>query len=247
MSSDGLGAIRALICEDEPLGVRALREYLRETEWIEIVGEARDGREAMRLIHKLEPDLVFMDIQMPGLSGVEVMEAVTHRPAVVFTTAFDEYAIAAFEIGAVDYLVKPFGKDRLHETLERVRVRLVGEGRGRGSAVDPDAPLTRIFARRGTSLVPVRIEDVLEIRADAGSSDVVTASGTFRLSETLAELESRLDPNHFVRVHRSHLVHLDAVRTISRYDDRRLLLVLTDGTEIVTSRRGAGALRERMG
>ncbi len=126
--ADSLGTVRALICEDEPIAVRARREYLSDVEWVEVVGDAREGGEAMRLIHKLEPDLVFMDVQMPGLTGVEVLEAVTHRSAVVFTTAYDEYAVKAFELGAVDYLVKPFGRERLLECLGRVRVRLVGEG-----------------------------------------------------------------------------------------------------------------------
>jgi len=120
--------VRAVICEDEPLAVRALRLYLKDVDWVEVVGEARNGRDALRLIHKLEPELVFLDVRMPGLTGLEVLEALTHHPAVVFTTAYDEYAVSAFDFGAVDYLVKPFGRDRLVETLDRVRVRLVGEG-----------------------------------------------------------------------------------------------------------------------
>jgi DNA-binding LytR/AlgR family response regulator len=130
--------VRAVICEDEPLAVRALRQYLKDVDWVEVVGEARNGRDALRLIHKEEPELVFLDVRMPGLTGLEVLEALTHHPAVAFTTAFDEYAVQAFEFGAVDYLVKPFGRDRLVETLDRVRVRLVGEGVvGRGRTGRP--------------------------------------------------------------------------------------------------------------
>ena len=135
-NSDPLRAVRTLICEDEPLARRAIREYLRGVEWVEIVGEAANGNDAMRLLHKLEPDLVFMDVRMPGLSGIEVLDAATHRAAVVFTTAYDDYAVTAFELGAVDYLVKPFGKERLLETLSRVRVRLVGERGGRAPEED---------------------------------------------------------------------------------------------------------------
>lgn len=249
MIPDGVGVIRALICEDEPLGVRAIREYLRGVDWVEIVGEARDGREALRLIHKLEPDLVFMDVRMPGMSGVEVLRAVESRPAVVFTTAFDEYAIPAFELGAVDYLVKPFGRERLLETLDRVRVRLVGEGRSAATPEGAPAPprairyASRLFARHRGNTVPVSVAEIKRIDAVAGGVALVTPAGTLELDATLGELEKRLDPSDFVRVHRAHLVNLAHVTSIRRYDDRRLTLRLDDGSTLVTSRSGSQALR----
>jgi len=243
---EGLGTIRALVCEDEPLAVRAIREYLRDVAWIDVVGEARDGPEALRLIHKLEPDLVFMDVRMPGMSGVDVLEAVEHRPAVVFTTAFDEYAIPAFDLGAVDYLVKPFGKDRLLETLDRVRVRLIGEGRSGPGAEAPGARrfARRLFARHKGATVPVAVADIVHVDAVAGGVDLVTAAGTFALDGSLGELEARLDPADFVRVHRGHLVNLAHVVSIRRYDERRLSLRLDDGSTLVASRSGSQALRE---
>jgi len=247
---DQLGTIRAVVCEDEPLAVRAIREYLRDVEWIEVVGEARDGMEALRLIHKLEPDLVFMDVRMPGMSGVEVLEAVEHQPAVVFTTAFDEYAVPAFELGAVDYLVKPFGKERLLETLGRVRIRLVGEGRAaareaRGEETRPARRYAqRLFAHHRGATVPVAVADVVRVDAVAGGVDLVTAQGTFGLGGSLSELEVRLDPADFVRVHRGHLVNLAHVVSIRRYDERRLSLRLDDGSTVVASRRGSQTLRE---
>lgn len=247
-----LDSVRALICEDEPIAVRALREYLKDVEWVEVVGEAREGREAMRLIHKLEPDLVFMDVQMPRLTGVEVLEAVTHRPAVVFTTAYDEYAVSAFELGAVDYLVKPFGRERLLECLGRVRVRLLGEGRAGGAREGRAEPgggpfADRLFARKGEAIVPVLTSEIVRIDAEAGGAEIVTRDGTYQLSATLAEMEEKLDPGDFVRVHRSHLVNLRQVTEIKPYDQRRLRLELVDGSAVVASRRGSGELRERMG
>lgn len=249
MTPDAVGMVRALICEDEPLGVRAIREYLRGVDWVEIVGEARDGREALRLIHKLEPDLVFMDVRMPGMTGVEVLRAVESRPAVVFTTAFDEYAIPAFELGAVDYLVKPFGRERLLETLDRVRVRLVGEGRSASAAGAPALPpaskryAARLFARHKGSTVPVSVAEIRRIDAVAGGVALMTPAGTFEMDGTLSEMEQRLDPSDFVRVHRAHLVNLAHVAGIRRYDERRLTLRLDDGSTLVTSRSGAQALR----
>jgi len=155
-----------------------------------------------------------MDVRMPGMTGVEVLRAVESRPAVVFTTAFDEYAIPAFELGAVDYLVKPFGRERLVETLDRVRVRLVGEGRSAGAGSAPaQAPATRrcasrLFARHKGTTVPVSVAEIRRIDAVAGGVALVTAAGTFEMDGTLGELELRLDPSDFVRVHRAHLVNL---------------------------------------
>ena len=250
MTGADLGMVRALICEDEPLAMRAMREYLRGVAWIEVVGEARDGKEALRLIHKLEPDLVFLDVRMPGMTGVEVLQAVEHRPAVVFTTAFDEYAISAFDLGAVDHLVKPFGRDRLVQTLDRVRVRLLGEGR---TAPDPARPgLTpgsyaeRIFARHRGAMVPVTVADIRRIDAVDGGVAVVTSGGTLDLDVTLGEVAGRLDPEDFVRVHRGHVVNLAHVVSIRRYDERRLQLRMDDDATIVASRRGSQQLRSLM-
>ncbi|NNM32620.1 MAG: response regulator, partial [Gemmatimonadetes bacterium] len=149
--------VQALICEDEPLARRALRTYLQDVSWLEVVAEAATGPEAMRMIHKHEPELVFMDVRLPGVSGLEVLDAIHHQPAIVFTTAFDEYALPAFELGAVDYLLKPFGKARLLETLDRVRVRLLGEGllpAPTGGGSRPRRPASgRVFARARGALV----------------------------------------------------------------------------------------------
>ena len=251
--ADSGGTVRALICEDEPLARRALQEYLKDVAWVEVVGEAKNGREAMRLIHKLEPDLVFMDVRMPGLSGLEVLDAVTHHAAVVFTTAYDEYAIPAFELGAVDYLMKPFGRDRLLETLSRVRVRLVGEGALRDGAPEDKlgeararsgAPVTRLFARDRGSLVPVLVDDIIRVEATTVGVELVTASGTFELDTSLTSLTKRLDPEDFVRVHRAKMVNLAHVVSIVRYDERRLSVRMNDGATLVASRRGSQALKE---
>jgi two-component system LytT family response regulator len=240
--------VRCLIAEDEPLARRTLRELAGEVEWLDIVGEAEDGREALRMINKLEPDLVFLDVQMPELSGLEVLERVEHVPAVVFTTAFDKYAVAAFELEAVDYLVKPFGRKRFRETLERVHRRLHPPDR---PAVDagtyhPAAgadTLRRLFARRGNTIVPFAVDSV--IRFEAGQSYVAahTGTGKFLLGISLTDLEQRLDAERFRRVHRAHIVNLDFVAAIEPYDDRRVVVRMRDGSAVVASRSGSQALR----
>jgi two-component system LytT family response regulator len=246
------GRIQALICEDEPLARRALHEYLSDVEWIEIVADAENGRDALRLIHKLEPDLVFLDVRMPGMSGLEVLDSLTHEPAIVFTTAYDEYAVRAFDLGAVDYLVKPFGRERLLETLARVRVRLLGEGLvGGGRAAAPDDPegrasRRRLFARHKGGIVPVATDTIVRIDAAAGRVTVHCGPDRYEMDATLAELEARLDPADFVRIHRSHVVNLRHVASIRRYDDRRLEVRLSDGSSVVTSRHGSKALRDLM-
>ncbi len=183
-----------------------------------------------------------------------MLDAVTHHAAVVFTTAYDEYAIPRFELGAVDYLMKPFGRDRLIETLSRVRVRLVGEGALPGLSVDgnpaPDlarspgqAPLARLFARDRGSLVPLSVSDVVRVEATTLGVRLVTKSGTFELDTSLTALVGRLDPKDFVRIHRAHVVNLAHDISIHRYDERRM----NDGETLVASRRGSQALRKMVG
>jgi len=247
--SEGMGIVRVLICEDEPLAVRALREYLKDVEWVEVVGEARNGSEAVRLIQKLEPDLVFLDVRMPALSGLEVLETVTHKAAIIFTTAYDEFAIPAFEFGALDYLVKPFGRDRLLESLDRVRVRLVGEGltrEGRAGGRN-QAHASRLFARHRGGIVPLPVHLIVRIDATSGGTSLVTDGGAFSSDSSLAELQDRLNPDEFVRVHRGHIVNLAQVQKIEKYDERRLLIRLSDGSKLVASRRGSSLFRELMG
>lgn len=244
-----LGMVRAVICEDEPLAIRALRGHLREVDWIQIVGEARTGPDAVRLIQKEEPDLAFLDVRMPGLTGLQVLDALTHSPAIVFTTAFDEYAVPAFEAGAVDYLVKPFGRERLLRTIDRVRIKLLGEGLATGGrAPDGERPpyAQRLFPRHRGTIIPVPVADIVRVDAAPGGASVVTRRGTFTLEATIGELRNRLDPRDFVRVHRSHVIQLTHVTSIEPYDERRLLVRMADGSHLVASRQGSKLLRELM-
>jgi two-component system LytT family response regulator len=249
MSESELGTVRALICEDEPLAMRAMQEYLRDVDWVEVEATATDGKEALRLIHKLEPDLVFLDVRMPGLTGLEVLDALDHRPAIVFTTAFDEYAVSAFEHGAIDYLVKPFGRERLLRTLDRVRVRLVGEARGERAAEAASEKASypeRIFGRRRGATIPLLTRDVRHVEAVDGGVTIHAGDVAADVDSTLGEVEGRLDPRDFVRIHRAHVVNMAHVTSITRYDERRLLVRLDDGSSIVASRAGSQALRALM-
>lgn len=242
-------SVSCVICEDEPIAAKALQDYLRDVAWIDLVGLARNGSEAVRLINKLEPQLLFLDVQMPGLTGLEVLDRLTSQPAIIFTTAYSEYALPAFEYGAVDYLLKPFGAKRLLQALDRIRVKLVGEGLvGTSNPERSRANFsTRLFVRYRDSIVPIPANEIIRVDAAAGGASLHTSEGKFHLDRTLAEVESRLDPNEFVRVHRGHLVNLAQVKEIRRYDERRLLVELSDGSTLITSRPGAKTLRELMG
>jgi len=242
------GRVRALVVEDEPEARQMLRGFLEEAPWIELVGEAADGKEAVARIEDLKPALVFLDVRLPELSGLDVLEKIRHQPEIVFATAYDRYAVAAFELGALDYLVKPFGRERFRSMLQRVRRRL---------ALDPDAipsserargalgstPLRRLFARTGDRIVPIPVASIQRVQARGDYAEVHAPGGPFLLHVSLTELAGRLDPERFVQVHRSHIVNLDAVKVMRPYDDRRLLIVLASGEEIVASRAASEALR----
>ena len=241
--------IRALIVEDEPHPRRALRELVLDVDWLELVGEAADGRQAVERIDELQPDLLFLDVQMPELSGIEVLERVKHQPAVVFTTAFDRYAVAAFELEAIDYLIKPFGRKRFRATLDRIRRRLaqpdsLPSARERVRVALKEGPLQRIFARKGNRIVPLPIGQVTRIEACDDYTEVHCRGETFLLDLTLQDLERRLDPDRFVRVHRSHVVNLDHVKQMKPHGDRRLEIHLIDGSMVIASRSGSQKLRE---
>lgn len=243
--------VTALIVEDEPLARESLRDLIDEIDWIEAIGEVADGEAAVRAIDDEKPDVVFLDVELPEISGLQVLERIEHRPRVVFTTAYDRYAVTAFEFEAVDYLVKPFGRRRFRETLDRVRRRIEERGdpasgyRGERAALGEKFP-RRLFSRAGNRIVPVPVESVMRLEAADDYVEAVCADGTYLLDLTLAELESKLDPEHFCRVHRSHIVNLDHVVEMRRYDARRLTIRMSDGTEVLSSRAGAARLRERM-
>ncbi|HEX2094844.1 MAG TPA: response regulator transcription factor [Longimicrobiaceae bacterium] len=244
-------AIRALIVEDEPLARQTLREFSRELSWIEVIGEAEDGRSAVQMIDSLQPDLVFLDIQMPELSGLQVVEKIQHEPAIIFTTAFDRHAVSAFELEALDYLLKPFGRERFRIAAERARQRLgqsvdVPSLRERLSEAEAkrSSPLSRIFVRHGSGIVPIQIAEVTRFEASGDYVRVFVGGNNYLIEISLSDLEHRLDPVRFRRVHRSHVVNIEHVASMRPYDSRRLLIRMRDGSEVVASRSGSQQLRD---
>lgn len=239
--------VRTLIVDDEPVARQGLCCMLAGYSWITIVGEAASGPAAVDAINTLAPELVFLDIQMPGLLGTEVLTRVERQPFVVFTTAFAQHAVTAFELGALDYLLKPFGPGRLANTLERVKAAL-GEpapagalDRLREALGSGGGPLSRLFIRSGGAIIPVGVASVswFEARGDYVAAHAGAARHLMHLS--LNRLEARLDPKHFARIHRTHIVNLDQVKAFRR-EPGRLVAELLDGTRLPVSRSRASEL-----
>ena len=238
--------ITAVIAEDEAPARKRLRDLLGGVPGVEVLGECADGPSAIQAVDRLQPDVLFLDLEMPGCDGLEVARRITHQPAIVFTTAHNRYAVAAFELGAIDYLLKPFGAERLAATLERVRAAF-GEPAPPAADRLADAlsrgPMTRLFVRNGRAIVPVAVATIVRFEA-VGDYAAVHAGGAPHLVHvSLGRLEERLDPARFVRIHRGHLVNLDHVASFTRHPDGRIVARLRDGAELPVSRAKAQALR----
>jgi len=239
---------RAFIVEDEPISRARLRELLDKVDWIECVGQASDGVSAVRMIDELQPDLLFLDIEMPGITGIEVLSRIKHDPAVVFTTAYDRYAVTAFELEALDYLLKPFGAKRLAAALERVKKNLQTDSgfpvaeRAR-VALDGREPFSRIFVRDRGRIIPIAVDTIDRLEAEDDYVGVHTGGKRYLVYLAMSEFEARLDPQRFVRIHRSHIVNLDKVAAFLPEDGGRLLIEMKDGTKLTASRTRARELR----
>jgi two-component system LytT family response regulator len=242
---DERSGIRALLVDDEALARRGIHQLLAAHPDVTVVGECRDGREALAALETLAPDLLFLDVQMPELDGFGVMrEAIAARgadrlPVTVFLTAFEEFALDAFDVEAVDYLVKPVSEQRFEATMQRVRRRLAA---AHGT---PDAARHVVIATaKGQRIIP--LDDIEWIGADDYYAAVYTERRRHLLRETMASLESRLDPARFVRVHRGAIVSIAHIREV-RSTDGDTIVILRDGTRLPVSRRRraalAGALR----
>jgi two-component system, LytTR family, response regulator len=231
--------MKAILIDDEPLARRELRRLLAEFPWVDIVGEAGQVTEAVELIETLTPELLFLDIQMPGGSGFDLLARLEHLPQVIFTTAHSEHAVRAFEVNALDYLLKPVEPERLAAALTRIK-------RGNaGPAASAGAPLEQLFVRDGPRCWFIPLREVRLFSADGNYVRLLW--GTLRplLGRPLAVLEQRLDPKHFFRANRSQIINLDFIESVEVGVNGRLHVQLRDGgPEVEISRRQARRFRE---
>jgi two-component system LytT family response regulator len=254
--------VRVAVIDDEALARRALRRHIAHVEWLEWVGEAEDGPDALRVIEAMRPELLFLDVELPGLSGLDVLSRTDVPMVVVFTTAYDDYALAAFELGAIDYLKKPFGRTRLERAVERAVPQLHAlRARGTSLATHHDAasldsrmragrqngqPLAEIYVRDRGSVVPIHVRDIVRLEAD-GDYVAIHANGRrYLVYMNIGDVAERLESVRFVRIHRSHVVNLAHLVSVSAADADRAAVHMRDGADLTASRSGTRALRQAM-
>jgi two-component system LytT family response regulator len=239
--------VTVLIADDEPVARAGLRDLVAQLDWATCAGEAASGPAAVEAIDRLCPEVVLLDIQMPGFFGTEVLRRTRHQPFVVFTTAYAQHAVTAFELGALDYLLKPFGPERFAAAMERVRSAL-GEpcatpALDRWHEAMNRAPMSRLFVRSGGAIHPVAVAAVSRFEAQGDYVTAFAGRAQHVLHVSLQRLEARLDPTRFVRIHRTHLINLDHVTAFKPEGKDRLVAVLADGTRLPVSRTRAKDLR----
>jgi DNA-binding LytR/AlgR family response regulator len=241
-------ALRILIADDEELARSLLRGYLRNARAVTVVDECANGNELAAALARGGVDLALVDVQMPGPMVFDVLSARRELPCVVFTTAFDQYAVRAFELNAVDYLLKPIAESRLAHAIERVRER-----QERSAPVDLQRLLRdlgprpdRLLVPFRDALVPIAMADILWIKAEGDYARIHTAERGYLVTRTLNELEERLDRAHFLRIHRSAIVRTDRIAAVKGEGSSRYRVVLQDGTELIVSRTRAPMLKRWM-
>jgi two-component system, LytTR family, response regulator len=243
--------MRVIIIDDEDLARSIVREHLMAHPDIQIVAECPNGFDAVKIVTELKPDLIFLDVQMPKLNGFEVLELLEPAPAVVFVTAYDSFALKAFDVHAVDYLLKPFSGERFEEALGQARSRMSTGSSPELRTLVADtrvksAPLERILIRDGTHVhvIPVETIDYAEAQDDYTS---IRAAGKTHLKQVrISDLESALNPARFVRVHRSTILNVDRLARIETYAKDSRVAVLKDGTKLLVSRAGYDRLKDRL-
>lgn len=245
---------RALIIDDEPLARMVVMEYLQNFKEIELIQECNDGFEGLKAIQLHQPDLIFLDVQMPKINGFEMLELVENPPAVIFTTAFDEYAIKAFEAHAVDYLMKPFSKERFNKAVEKFlaaapekQAQKHTEELLESVAAHSPAQHERIVVKTGTKVKIIPVADVDYLMADDDYVSVITKEGSYLKNKTMSFFEQTLDPRQFVRVHRSYIIAIQQITRIDPYEKDAHLAILKSGAKIPVSKTGYVKLKQVLG
>jgi two-component system LytT family response regulator len=243
--------IRAIIIEDEELGRELIKNYLKDETRIDIIAECENGFEGIKAIQDLKPDLVFLDIQMPKLNGFEMLEILDERPEIIFTTAYNQYAIQAFELNAIDYLLKPFSKDRLLESLQkamqRIKTHQLAPAKLDKLIHQPlDEIIERIVVKSNTKISVIPVEKIRYLEAQDDYVMIYTFEGKHLKQGTMKYFEEHLDPKEFMRVHRSYIIRLDQVVQLEPYGKDSYVAKLKDGPSVKISKSGFKNLKEKL-
>lgn len=242
---------KVIIIDDEPPAREVIKHFLKNHDDLEMVGEAENGFDGLKLIQSQQPDLIFLDIQMPKLTGFELLELIDQPPTIIFSTAYDQYALKAFEQHAADYLLKPYNRDRFEDGLSKARTLM-------GKTTAPLAteamvqdylqePTHRLVVKDGAKIDIIPTDEVIRIAAQDDYSEIITAKGKHLKKQTMKHLEQILDPKKFVRVHRSSIVQISQIAKIDKYGKETHLAQLKNGDEVVVSASGYAKLKELLG
>jgi two-component system LytT family response regulator len=241
--------IRTIIIDDESLARDIIKTYVKKFEQIELIEECSNGFDGVKSINELKPDLVFLDIQMPKLTGFEMLELIDHYPAIIFTTAFDQYAIKAFEVNATDYLLKPFSEERFAEALSRIKTKLETGSNKQIQDLNilrekPEGFLERVAVKSAQKISVVQCHKIKFIEAQDDFVMIYTDDSKYLKKQTLKYFEENLDPSQFIRIHRSYIINNSFIKQIELFEKDSYKLILTDGSKLPISKTGYQKLKE---
>jgi two-component system LytT family response regulator len=241
--------MKVIIIDDEPLARGIVKEYLQAHTEVELLAECADGFEGIKSIQQFQPDLIFLDIQMPKINGFEMLELLEAPPQVIFTTAFDEFAIKAFESSAVDYLLKPFSKERFDKAIQKYRKNSdnIATNEVLETAAASPFQQNRVVVKDGSKIKIIPVNKIHYLEAADDYAKIVTAEGTFLKKRTMAFFEKSLSSYHFVRIHRSYIVNSQLITRIDPYEKDNHLILLTTGEKLPVSKIGYSKLKEVLG
>lgn len=251
-----MNTIRTIIVEDEKPARDLLKAYLADSENLVLLGEYDNGFDGLKAINEAKPDVIFLDVQMPKLTGFELLEVLDHQPEVIFTTAYDQYAIQAFEQNAVDYLLKPFSKERFREAVSKLKFRLENkkESPDKKSGIEKikmhlaegDEKLHRVVIKKTGKIHVISIDDINYLEAQDDYVMIYTNEGKYLKQQTMIYFENHLDPGQFVRVHRSYIANITCIERIEPYEKTNFILILKDGSKVPVSRSGMQVLKNNL-
>ncbi len=246
--------INCIIVDDEKLARDLLMEFLEPYPEIEVLAQCSKGTEAVEKIEELKPNLIFLDVQMPGMDGFDVLEALEHKPYVIFTTAYDQYAIKAFDSNAIDYLLKPLDEDRFNLAIKRATERIKTEESNFDEllenlkAADPDGVKysTHLFVQKSEKLLNIEVNDIMHLEASGDYTILTTKSDQFLSSSGIGKLEEKLDPEKFIRIHRSTIINLNYLKEIEKHFNGGLIVKMENGKSFPVSRTYAKQIRKKV-
>lgn len=243
--------MKTIIIDDEPLARSILKEYLQQYPQIELLQECNDGFEGVKAINQYQPDLIFLDIQMPKINGFEMLELIDNPPQVIFTTAFEEYAIKAFETHAVDYLLKPFSKERFDKAMQKLlqqpKINTEKTKEVLDVAAHAATQSNRVVVKDGGKIKIIPVSNIQYLEAADDYVKIITAEGSFLKKKTMQFFEETLEAFHFARVHRSYIINTQLITRIDPYEKDGHMALLNTGKRIPVSRSGYGKLKDLLG